>query len=189
MKMSEVNKNIDRLTVDWNLMKRIDEWISNCDIKASAIVVINGLLLGFLATLLKDGIKSIYCNPLKIAVLVVSGFFALFFVLSILNIFKTLRADVTPRKTIDFDQGKLFHFFSIYKEYPNNKEESLPGFYADMEALSPEGARRGIIQQVHVISEIASKKFENFNKSLKWLRLSFFCWAIAILLFLLKFVI
>ena len=156
-----------RIEANYKNLERASSWVVNADTKASLILAFNGGLFAHLMIKVPE-IRNFLINQgfgiSSSILLVISGLFILFFVLSITNCFKTIRP------SLDAKTPSIFYFGTI-------QNLSLDTFKEKIKSLDEEGIEDELINQTHIISMVAYKKFTSIRKALNNLILSLILWG------------
>jgi len=160
-----------RIEASYKNLERASSWVINADTKASLILAFNGGLFAHLMTktpeirtiLLKNGVGMNFAILLAISVL-----FLLFFILSITNCFRTIRP------SIDGFTPSLFYFGTI-------QNLSLDVFKQRIKNLDEESIEEELINQTHIVSKVAYRKFTSIRKASNNLVASLIFWGATLL--------
>ena len=160
-----------RIEAYYKNLERASSWVVNTDTKASLMLAFNGGLFAHLMTkapeiravLLKNGVGMNFAILLAISVL-----FLLFFILSITNCFRTIRP------SIDGFIPSLFYFGTI-------QNLSLDVFKQRIKNLDEESIEEELINQTHIVSTVAYRKFTSIRKALNNLVASLIFWGATLL--------
>jgi len=175
-KIEDAQRNLDRIT----------NWIGNCDAKISFILAFLGAIFalvfsddGTLESIQSAINKSFYFRSwvdliIGITLIVL---FLLFIISSIITfIFLILglrgRIDIKVFKENGLETNSIIFWGRISK---NNFEE----YKNNLDSITEESIYNDLVSQIYINSKICSLKFENYNKSLKYVIIA----IIAIVLF------
>ena len=156
-----------RIEANYKNLERASSWVVSADTKASLILAFNGGLFAHLMTkapeikilLIKQGLGiSSYI------LFAISGLFILFFILSITNCFRTIRPSLNAKTP------SMFYFGTI-------QNLSLDIFKQKMKSLDEESIEDELINQTHIVSTVAYKKFTSVRKALNNLIASLVFWG------------
>ena len=156
-----------RIEANYKNLERASSWVVNADTKASLILAFNGGIFAHLMTKMSEIINFLINRGLGISsfiLLVISGLFILFFVLSVTNCFKTIRPSLDAKKP------SIFYFGTI-------QSLSLNTFREKIKNLDEESIEDELINQTHIISMIAYKKFTAIGKALNNMIISLIFWG------------
>ncbi|MEW6375799.1 MAG: Pycsar system effector family protein [Thermodesulfobacteriota bacterium] len=156
-----------RIEANYKNLERASSWVVNADTKASLILAFNGGLFAHLMTKTPEMKTLLIKQGLGISssiLLIVSGLFILFFILSIRNCFKTIRP------SLDAKTPSVFYFGTI-------QNLSLDIFKQKMKSLDEESIEEELINQTHIVSTVAYKKFNSIRKALNSLIASLIFWG------------
>ena len=156
-----------RIEANYKNLERTQSWVMNADTKASLILAFNGGLFAHLVTKTPEIRALLFRQGLmasSIVILVMSGLFILFFIISIANCFKT----IWP--AIDGKIPSIFYFGTIQRL-------GLEEFKKRIRNLTEDGVEEELINQTYIVSTIACKKFTSVRKALINLILSLFSWG------------
>lgn len=150
------------------ILDRINQWITNCDVKSSVVLGFNGIILSILITgsiwdkiikMIKsilinfNEVNFIYLIALIISILlVIIGIIYL-----LLSIFGRIRTDI-------YKEEKLITDSLIYYGTINNL--SFKEYLKKANNLTNESLSKELISQIYINSTICTKKFKNYNRGL-----------------------
>lgn len=156
-----------RIEANYKNLERASSWVVNADTKASLILAFNGGLFAHLMTKAPEIKTLLIKQGLGISssiLFVISGLFVLFFVLSITNCFKTIRP------SLDAKTPSIFYFGTI-------QNLSLNTFKEKMKSLAEDSIEEELINQTHIVSTVAYKKFAAVRKALNNMVISLMFWG------------
>ncbi|MCQ3816725.1 Pycsar system effector family protein [Staphylococcus xylosus] len=145
-------------------LDRIKSWINNCDTKISFALTFEIFLLGFIFS--NDTIQKLVeikkGANVQTIVLLLSFLTALILLsLSLLTFYKALKANVQP----DSESSVLY--------YGSISSQTFNSFRKEVNELTEYNLKQDYIAQIHTTAKICKKKFDNYNKGLKFLFISF----------------
>lgn len=168
----KIEKSLEKL-------HHVNHWIANCDTKSSFLLTFYGVVITIIFTsdMLVDMKKTLSLKKAsEISLESIRLFFALTFLIifflsiavTLVYLFITLRGRINP--TIFKEKGlkpeSLFFFGNISKkkffEFERASDTEQETSYLN-----------DINSQIYINSKIATKKFNNYNRSLMWLTVSF----------------
>jgi hypothetical protein len=156
-----------RIEANYKNLERASSWVVNADTKASLILAFNGGLFAHLVTKTLEIKTLLVKQGLGIGssiLLVISGLFILFFILSITNCFRTIRPSLNAKTP------SLFYFGTI-------QNLSVDMFRKKMKSLDEQSIEEELINQTHIVSTAAYKKFTSVRKALNNLIASLIFWG------------
>ena len=160
-----------RIEANYKNLERASSWVVNADTKASLILAFNGGLFAHIMTKIPEIRGLLIGHGMGIGssiLLLISGLFILFFVLSITNCFKTIRP------SLDAKTPSIFYFGTI-------QNLSLNTFKERMKSLDEDGIEDELINQTHIVSTVAYKKFTAVRKALNNMVMSLIFWGVILL--------
>jgi len=156
-----------RIEANYKNLERASSWVVDADTKASLILAFNGGLFAHLMTKAPD-VKTLLIKQgfgtSSYILLAISGLFILFFILSITNCFRTIRPSLNAKTP------SIFYFGTI-------QNLSLDAFKQKIKNLNEEGIEDELINQTHIVSTVAYKKFTSIRKALNNLIASLVFWG------------
>jgi hypothetical protein len=156
-----------RIEANYKNLERASSWVVSADAKASLILAFNGGLFAHLMTKTPE-IKTLLIEQgfgiSSAILLVISGLFILFFILSITNCFRSIRPSLNAKTP------SIFYFGTI-------QNLSLDLFKQKMKGLDEESIEDELINQTHIVSTVAYKKFTSVRKALNNLIASLIFWG------------
>ena len=156
-----------RIEANYKNLERASSWVVNADTKASLILAFNGGLFAHLMTKTPDIKNLLVKQGIGVGssiLLVISGFFIIFFIFSITNCFRTIRPSLNAKTP------SMFYFGTI-------QNLSLEVFKQKMKNLDEESIEDELINQTHIISTVAYKKFTSIRNALNNLIVSLIFWG------------
>ena len=156
-----------KIEANYKNLERASSWVVNADTKASLILAFNGGLFAHLMTKTPEIKTLLIKQGMGISssiLLIVSGLFILFFILSITHCFKTIRPSLNAKTP------SMFYFGTI-------QNLSLDVFKQKMKSLDEESIEEELINQTHIVSTVAYKKFNSVRKALNSLIASLIFWG------------
>ena len=160
-----------RIEANYKNLERASSWVVNADTKASLILAFNGGLFAHLMTKTPEIKTLLIKQGLGISsfiLLVISGLFILFFILSITNCFRTIRPSLNAKTP------SMFYFGTI-------QNLSLDIFKQKMKSLDEDSIEDELINQTHIVSTVAYKKFTAVRKALNNMVMSLIFWGVILL--------
>lgn len=157
MDIDELNKILDR----------INQWIINCDNKSLILVTLIGIIVGIFATSSAEKLLAIYLyiysHPTYFNLLYFKGSISsvLLILIGIWYIIQSIIAKTDPPSEKGLINDSLIYYGTI-SNYSYEKYEKK------MVDIGEESLKKEIISQIYINSEICTKKFENYNKGLKF---------------------
>lgn len=168
-----------------NTLKRIDEWIVDCDLKTSILMAFTSVIITFIFTseyiiktlviIFKDFIEywRMHTGVFCFSRLIIIGFFItayVFFIDGLYSLYLVLKAktkatDITSQNGIMSDSFTYFnHIQSInYLDYKNK-----------IDNMSEEELTEDYLSQIYINSVRAEEKFNCYNKALKRILIGLF---------------
>ena len=161
-----------------NILSQINQWINNCDTKASILLALIGILVGVIFSN-KYNYKLVsiyYLNPLPPSwqLIIYSIFLIISVIMILLGILNFLKI-ICPKFNVDSsNKDSLIFYASIsensLKEYENKIKSAEYSF------------REDLISQIHINASICTEKFENYKQGLKLTITGFILITVLILL-------
>ena len=172
MDINELNRILDR----------INQWIVNCDNKSLILVTLIGIVVGILfATSYIEKLlviySYIYLHPtiINLLYLMLFIFSILLILVGIWHIIQSIIARTKPPSEKGLINNSLIYYGTISKyEYEKYEKKIID--------IDEESLKKEIISQIYINSKICTKKFENYNKGLKYSILGFSLFVVSILI-------
>ena len=164
------------------ILDRINQWIVNCDNKSMILVTLMGIIVGILfATSYIGKLLNIYsyiCLHLT--------FFNLFYLmisifsisLILVGIWYIIQSFVAKTE-IPTEEGLITNSL-IY--YSTISDYEYGDYVKNVKCLDEESLKQEIISQIYINSKICTKKFENYNKGLKFSIWGFSLFAVSMVI-------
>lgn len=172
-----MNKDIHEL---YSTLDRIIGWVENCDTKASVLTALVGVFISvlFTSSFITDSLRKIV-SPILFYWKTGSGYFCLFstlklmifigmaicFLFALSYLLKTLSAKTSSKQTIDnnVNSDSLIHYGSIQTKFFNE-------FKSNILAETEEDKFDDILSQIYINSKRCQEKFNDYNKSIIYIR-------------------
>ncbi len=167
---------------DLNLiLDRINQWIFNCDNKSLILVTIIGIFAGIFVTSYVRKLLTIYsyiCShptAINLGYFILHIFSIILILVGIWHIIQSIIARTEPPSEKGLINNSLIYYGTIsnyaYEEYEK-----------EMVNIDEESLKKEIISQIYINSKICTKKFENYNKGLKYSIWGFSLFAVSIII-------
>ena len=155
----------------WDIYAMVNDWIKQADSKATTILAVQTVFVGFVLSKLFDSNVTMQ-NSILFQILLISGIF--FNIASIFFSFLCLN----PRLK---QQGSKspFYFGSISKEFPTSEDYAR---YVEELSIDESKINRKIIDQIHVNSRIAFRKFRYNANAIRCFVCSLCIWTLYIVI-------
>lgn len=164
-------------------LERIDLWINNADTKISYLLAFLGIVATIIFT--SDSVmqKIIACfnNVLKLSKQDIENILSLLVIILVLNlvffiaksIYYLLKASVAKIDIIHTNKSSTLFFGSI-------ATNTIEQFKDKVKKQTKEELEDDIIEQIFINSKICSEKMKNYNKAIKYLKISMVLFIIVI---------
>ena len=142
------------------ILERIDNWINNCDSKASIIIGFDGVILTLILTSnFYNFISNISCKVTCCGIL-----FLIFVIVSIFifGMFKLVQVIIPQTcaktfKEIDLKEDSLIYFKSI------SQSETFLNYKARLSLYDKKEQLNDVLSQIYINSKICTQKFDNLK--------------------------
>lgn len=157
-------------------LERINSWINSCDSKAGTVLALVGVILTIIFT--NDGIMAIknlinqllppksFCMVLYLFFLSSTLVGMIYGVIHLINVL-IAKIDVTIFAEQEIQTNSILFFGSI------SNKNSYIDFKREVLNLNKQAYLNDLLSQIYINSKIAQKKYENYNKGIKWTILGF----------------
>lgn len=171
--MIEEDEQIEEAKVS---LERINSWINSCDSKAGTVLALVGVIWTIIFT--NDGILTMknlinqllppksFCMILYLLFLSSTLLGMIYGVIHLINVL-IAKIDVTVFAEQGIQTSSVLFFGSI-----SNKNSYLD-FKREVLNLNKQAYLNDLLSQIYINSKIAQKKYENYNKGIKWTILGF----------------
>ncbi|MBU7218583.1 hypothetical protein [Staphylococcus gallinarum] len=148
-------------------LETIRSWINNCDTKVSFALTFEVFLLGFIFS--NDNLKNLTeikkeINLYSIILLVSFLITMMFLLFALVHFYKTLKANTNFEGNYPNMKSVLY--------YGSISDGDFNHFRQNVNNLDIYKLNQDYLMQIHINSVICQKKFDNYNKGLKYLFIS-----------------
>lgn len=187
-KQKKLNKRVevnyeDKIDIATQTLERNIGFVANCDNKTSIVLAIIGVFLTIILT--NDGLNTIYgiintCIEMKtfcsIMYLFALGVAIVVMVLGIYNLCIVLIAKTSETaEGVTLTNSRIF-FTGI------NRHGNYEVYKAKFYEMSEQELLDELIAQIYINSDIASKKYNKYNKGVKWTIIGFGLFVVILLI-------
>lgn len=175
-----------------NTLDRIIGWVENCDTKATVMTALVGVFVSviFTSSFITDSIHKLV-TPISIYWKTGSGYFDLFcavkviifivmslcFLIALFYLLKSLAAKTSSKQTGDINvkTNSLIHYGSI-------QTKSYNDFKSCVLLETEEDKTEDVLSQIYINSKRCQEKFDNYNNSIRFIRLGVLLFVIFVVL-------